>query len=141
MKTGIISLIGLFLFSCGTKKTTAISDKTALFEVIKQDEFGGATIQFYEIISEPNEFKLLLNDSELKNKVKAADIKTANFLLLNMGEKNSGGHFISIVSVEETATEIVVVVKENYPSGLATTVMTYPLTIVRINSKKPIRFQ
>ena len=141
MKKLLVPVFSLLLFSCGTKNVTENKEGFVLYEIIKQDEQGGASIQFYEVISESNEFKMLLNDKELKNKVTSSDIKTANFLLLNMGEKSSGGHFITLESVEETETEIIVDVKENYPSGMATSVMTYPLTVVKINSKKAIRFK
>ncbi|WP_291116850.1 protease complex subunit PrcB family protein [Flavobacterium sp. UBA6135] len=141
MKKILLPLVGLLLFSCSTKNKLENKEAFQLFEILKQDEQGGANIQFFEIITEPNEFKMLLNDKELRNKITSEDIKTSNFLLLNMGEKNSGGHFITLESVEETETEIIVAVKENYPSGMATSVMTYPLTVVKINSKKPIRFK
>ncbi|GGD24676.1 protease complex subunit PrcB family protein [Flavobacterium orientale] len=141
MKKILLPIVGLLLFSCSTKNKLENKEDSKLFEILKQDEQGGANIRFFEVITEPNEFKMLLNDKELKRKVAEEDIKTSNFLLLNMGEKSSGGHFLSLESVEETDTEIIVDVKENYPSGMATSVMTYPFMIVKINSKKTIRFK
>lgn len=129
-------LCSVVLFSCGTKTNT--TEKPPLYEILKQEEQGGANFRFFEVITEQKEFKMMLNDPDLKRKIKASDIYTCNFLLLNMGEKNSGGHYITIENVEETETDIIITIKENAPKGMATTVMSYPLTIVKINSKKNI---
>ncbi|RXR31271.1 protease complex subunit PrcB family protein [Flavobacterium piscinae] len=129
----------IILFSCSTQKNT--DEKPPLYEILKQSEQGGANFRFFEMITEQKEFKMLLNDKDLKNKIKPSDIYTSNFLLLNMGEKNSGGYSFSIENIEETDNDIIITIKENVPKGLATTVMTYPICIVKINSKKNIIIQ
>lgn len=131
-----IASVCLLLFSCSTQKNT--DDKPPLYEILKQKEIGGANFRFFEIITEQKEFKMLLNDPDLKNKIKSSDIYTSNFLLLNMGEKNSGGYSFLIENIEETENDIIITIKENAPQGMATTVMTYPISIVKINSKKNI---
>jgi len=131
--------VSIFLFSCGTQKP--ISDgEIILYEILKEDQFNGAKIKFYEIITESSEFKLLLNDGDLKNKIAAKDIVTSNFIIFNLGEKTSGGYSIKINNIEETEDSIVVSIEEETPKGMATTVMTYPMMVVKINSKKPIIF-
>lgn len=131
-----ITSVCLVLFSCSTQKAT--EEKPPLYEILKQQEQGGANFRFFEIITEQKEFKMLLNDPDLKKKIKPSDINTSNFLLLNMGEKNSGGYSFSIENIEETENDIIITIKEIAPKGMATTVMSYPLAIVRINSKKNI---
>lgn len=131
-----IATVCLVLFSCSTQKNT--DEKPPLYEILKQEEQGGANFRFFEIITEQKEFKMLLNDSDLKNKIKPSDINTSNFLLLNMGEKNSGGYSFSIENIEETENDIIITIKENDPKGMATMAITYPLSIVKINSKKNI---
>jgi hypothetical protein len=131
-----ITSVCLVLFSCSTQKVT--EEKPPLYEILKQQEQGGANFRFFEIITEQKEFKMLLNDPDLKKKIKPSDIYTSNFLLLNMGEKNSGGYSFSIENIEETENDIIITIKEIAPKGMATTVMSYPLAIVRINSKKNI---
>lgn len=135
-KVIILALFGIVLIACAPKPIA--SEKTELFEILKQEEFGGAKFKFFEIITESKEFKMILNDPDLKKKVKADDIYTCNFLLLNMGSQNSGGYSISVESVEELENDVIVTIKENAPTGMATTVMTNPMTIVKINSKKNI---
>lgn len=140
MKKVSFLICSLFLFSCGNKMYQT-GETSKLYEVLKISEYGGASIKFYEIVSESKEFKMLLNDPELKNKVKPSDIHTSNFLLLNMGEKNTGGYTTEIISAEETEDAIIIRVKENSPQGMATMAISYPLTVVKVNSKKPVVFQ
>lgn len=125
----------LVLFGCSVQKN---QDKPELFEILKQQEQGGASFRFYEIITEAKEFKMLLNDTDLKKKIKSDDIQTSNFILVNLGEKTSGGYSISVESIQETDTDIILTIKENSPTGMATTAMTYPMAVIRVNSKKNI---
>lgn len=130
--------VTIILFSCGTQKP--VKDEFQLYEILKEDQYNGAKIKFYEIISEPNEFKLLLNDPDLKRKVQSKDIVYSNFIVINLGEKNSGGYSAKVKNIEETEDSIVVTIEEETPDGMAATVMTYPMMVIKINSKKPIVF-
>ena len=138
MKKVIWVLAVFVLISCGgTKKT---SDSKGLYEILTEQSNGGGNIKFFEILSEPNEIKMLENDPLLKDKMKSSDISNSNYVILNMGEKNSGGYSIGIENVEETDKNIIITVKENNPSpdAMVTQVISYPYTVVRIHSKKEI---
>lgn len=138
MKKIILVLIAIVLASCsGTKKT---SDSKELYEVLTEQSDGGGNIKFFEILSEPNEIKMLENDPLLKDKMKQSDISNSNYVILNMGEKNSGGYSIGVEKVEETDKNIIITIKENNPSpdAMVTQVISYPYTVVRIHSKKEI---
>jgi hypothetical protein len=128
----------LVMASCGGSKTT--SAKKPLYEVLTQQEDGGGNIRFFEILSEQKEIIMLQNDEKLKKKIKPDDILSSNFLILNMGEKNTGGYSIGVEKVEETADKIIVTVKETEPApgSMVTQAITYPYAVVRINSKKDI---
>lgn len=128
----------LVLMSCSSSKTPTKS--TSLFEVLTQQPTGGANIQFYEILSEPREIAMLLNDDHLKKKVKLTDVKYSNFMVLNMGEKPTGGYKIGVANVEETDKNIIITVKETAPeaNAMVTQGFTTPYCIVKINSKKEI---
>jgi hypothetical protein len=137
----VISILAIFvLISCGAKKTTSA---TGLYEVLTTQSDGGGNIKFFEILTEPNEIKMLENDPLLASKVKNSDTNTSNYVILNMGEKNTSGYSIEVVKVEETDKNIVITVKENSPSPDTMTmqVISYPYTVVKINSKKPILIQ
>jgi hypothetical protein len=84
MKKISLSLLTLILVSCGATSTKNAGTKP-LFEVLTQQADGGASIRFFEILTEPNEIKMLQNDDKLKNKIHPNDIQTSNFIIFNMG--------------------------------------------------------
>lgn len=134
----VISVLAVFvLISCGAKKG---SDSKALYEVLTEQSDGGGNIKFFEILTEPNEIKMLENDPLLADKMKQADINNSNYVILNMGEKNTGGYSISVEKVEETDKNIIITVKEKGPAAdaMVMQVITYPYTVVRVHSKKDI---
>lgn len=142
MKKILISLFAVVLASCSSAsiKTT---DANKLYEVLTQQSNGGASIRFFEILSEPSEIKMLQNDDTLKHKVSALDVQNANFVILNMGEKTTGGYSIGIENVVETDSNIIITVKETNPDpgSMVTQAFTMPFCVVKINSKKPIIFK
>ena len=138
MKKISLSLLTLILFSCASSiKNTA---NKPLFEILTQQNDGGANIRFFEILTEPNEIKMLQNDAKLKNKISADDIQTSNFIVLNMGEKATAGYKIGIESAVETDKNIIITVKDTSPETgtIVGQVFTNPYCIVKVNSKKEI---
>jgi major membrane immunogen (membrane-anchored lipoprotein) len=137
-KAGLIILI-LLLASCSTSSIKSTATKP-LYEVLTQQTDGGASIRFFEILTEEKEIAMLMNDENLKNKIKTNDILTSNFVVLNMGEKTTGGYKIGIEKVEETDKSIIITIKETIPdpNSMVTQVISYPYSIVKINSKKEI---
>lgn len=141
MKKIALVFLTLILFSCGSANKTA--EKRPLYEVLTQQSDGGASIHFFEILSEPNEIKMLQGDEDLKSKIVPNDIQTSNFVILNMGQKTTGGYKIGIENVVETDKNIIITVKETIPEagGMVTQAFTNPFCVVRINSKKEIIFK
>ncbi len=137
----LVSVAVLFLFSC--KSTTNTNGKKVLYEVLLQQNDGGGNINFYEILTEAKEIKMLQNDKKLKGKISTDDLQQSNFVILNMGQKPTGGYAITVESVTETDKNIVIKVKEINPDSgaMLTQSITYPYTVVKINSKKPITVQ
>jgi hypothetical protein len=86
---------------------------------------------------------MLQGDENLKSKIGSNDIQTANFVILNMGQKTTGGYKIGIENVVETDKNIIITVKETIPEpgGMVTQAFTNPFCVVRINSKKEIIFK
>jgi len=141
MKKTALAFFTILMVSCSASKSD--SGKKPLYEILTQQNNGGASIRFFEILSEANEIKMLQGDENLKNKVKSGDIINSNFVILNLGEKSSGGHSIGVEKVEETADKIIITVKETHPQEgeMTTSVMSNPYTVVKINSKKEIVIQ
>ena len=140
-KAAIIFLL-VFMISCSS--SNKLTEPKQLIEILSTQEDGGATIRFFEILSEEREIKMLQNDELLKGKINAGDIKTSNFIILNMGEKTTLGYTISIQKVEETDTSIIIVTKDNEPKSKRVEekeVFYYPYTIVKVNSKKELIIQ
>lgn len=137
MKKVISVLVIFVLASCATKKATT---STALYEVLTEQTNGGGNIKFFEILTEPNEIKMLENDPLLADKMKHTDISNSNYVILNMGEKNTSGYSIGIENVEETDKNIIITIKENAPAqdAMLMQVISYPYTVVKIHSKKEI---
>lgn len=137
-KTGLL-LLTLILVSCGASSTKNSGTKP-LYEVLTQQTDGGASIRFFEILTEEKEIAMLQNDEKLRNKIHPNDIQTSNFIVLNMGEKTSGGYKISVESAVETDKNIIVTIKETSPepNTIATQEITTPYCVVKINSKKEI---
>lgn len=142
MKTLVASFIVVVLFSCSTTNTKN-KNSSSLFEVLTQQSNGGASIRFFEILSAPNEIAMLLNDDTLNKKVTAADVQNSNFVILNMGEKSSGGYSIGVENVVETDANIIVTVKEQVPEpgSMVIQSISSPFCVLKINSKKPILFK
>lgn len=136
-----IILLGLVftIFSCSSTKV--VDEPRALYKVLVSSDYGGAAFQFFEVISEKKEFNMLLGDDEIKKFVKPSDIETANFVLVNLGEKNSGGYKIDIKNVTELSDKIIVDIEEIKPDGMAIQAITNPYCVLKINSKKPIEFK
>ena len=139
MKKAVLFILALILVSCGASSSKT-SGKNVLYEVLTQQTDGGASIRFFEILSEENEIAMLQNDEKLKEKIKTNDIQTSNFIVLNMGEKTSGGYKIGIESVVETDKNIIITIKETSPQSgsMVTQEITTPYCVVKINSKKEI---
>jgi hypothetical protein len=133
-----ILVFSILFFSCSSNKNIPI--KRPLYEVLLTKDDGGANIKFYEIISEPNEINMLLGDPDLRKLVKKDDIKTCNYMILNLGPLPMGTYNSVFEKAEETATNIVIKVKEirTKPANEENQNTVYPYSIIRINSKKAI---
>jgi len=139
MKKSVLIFLALIIVSCGASSSKT-SGANSLYEILTQQSYGGASIRFFEILSEENEIAMLQNDEKLKDKIKPNDIQTSNFVVLNMGEKTSGGYKIGIESVVETDKNIIITIKETAPEmgSITTQEITTPYCVVKINSKKQI---
>ncbi len=139
MKKYSLILFAIILTSCTSTKKPL--ESKPLYDVLFGSDYGGGSFQFYEIISEENEFQMLLGDDMIKSYVKKEDIKSNNFILINMGEKPTAGFTIKVESIQELADKIIVTIKEIPPQEIATSVITKPCYVIKIKSKKTIEIK
>lgn len=141
MRKVIPALLVLFLASCSSTKAPVSKQ---LYEVLTTNNDGGANIKFYEILTEPKEIMMLLGDETLRKKISKDDTTNSSFIILNSGPTKETYNRIKVEKVIETATNIEVYVKDTQKSteqDLADENISYPYTIIKINSKKPIVFK
>jgi hypothetical protein len=136
-KIGIVTFLLIF-FSCGSTIPPLLSKP--MYDVLFGSDFGGASFQFYEIITEEIEFNMLLKDKIIKPYIKKEDITTCNFILVNIGEKQKNGYTIEVKIIEELSDKIVLTIKEVEPKGIPNE-STNPCFVVKIKSKKTIEIK
>jgi hypothetical protein len=136
-----IAIIVFFFvfFSCSSTKPPLTSG--IKYDVLTGSDYGGASFQFYEIISDETEFNILLKDDIIKPFVRKDDIKTCNFILVNMGEKQKEGYTLKVQKVEELLDKIRVTLEEIEPKENTVQVTTKPCYVIKIKSKKPIEIK
>lgn len=137
-KIVIVSLV-FMLFSCGSTKPPMLSKP--LYDLLFGSDYGGASFQFYEIITEEKEFNMLLKDKMIKPYVNKEDITTCNFILVNIGEKQQEGFTIEVNTIEELPDKMVVSIKEIAPKSTSIANTTNPCYVIKIKSKKPIEIK
>lgn len=139
MKKIVIISVMFILFSCGSTKPPMLSKP--LYDVLFGSDYGGASFQFYEIITEEKEFNMLLKDKMIKPYVNKEDITTCNFILVNIGEKQQEGYTIEVNNIEELPDKMVVSIKEIAPKSNAIANTTNPCYVIKIKSKKTIEIK
>ena len=133
IKKLVAILLVITLFSCSSSKPPMISEP--MYDVLFGSDYGGASFQFYEIVSDEREFNILLTDDMIKPYVKKEDIQTCNFILVNKREKKSGGYTLEVQKVEELADKVIVTLKEIEPKGVATMGVTKPCYVIKIKAE------
>ncbi|WP_300564579.1 protease complex subunit PrcB family protein [Flavobacterium sp.] len=131
----------LFLFACGgiPKEGLQGKDVSDQFEIIYQSNFNGVSEKSYHIIQNSEDYKaffILMKE----DKVPEVDFNKSNVLVLNMGEKNSGGYNVLPEKMIDDGKKLIMTIKEISPDKdqMVTMGMTSPVCIVKINSKKEI---
>lgn len=138
MKKLAFGIMILCAVACSSTKNTTGSKP--LYEVLTKQSTGGATIRFYEILTETKEIEMLKGDETIAQKISDSDLTNSTFVILNMGEQTTGGFRIDVDSVEETPDKIIITVKDITPESgaMVTQAFTYPYSVVKINSRKPV---
>lgn len=136
MKKALFLFLIITVSSCNSVKKPM--ESKVKYDVLVGGDYGGGSFRFYELITEENEFKMLLNDEIIKKYIKKDDIKTNNFILVNLGEKEKEGYSIKIQKVVESKDKITLTIKELEPKIKTIENQTKPYFIIKVKSKKAI---
>ncbi|WP_297514375.1 protease complex subunit PrcB family protein [Flavobacterium sp.] len=140
MKKSVVLFFSvLILTAC--KSTLPPESSYTAYDVLFSREYDGASFQFFEFITEESEYQMLLKDPIISPYLKPNDIQDNNFILVNLGEKPTGGWSIKVEKVKILKDKVEVVIREIAPKGMATTAITTPNFVLKIKSKKPIDLQ
>ncbi|MBE9490752.1 MAG: protease complex subunit PrcB family protein [Bacteroidetes bacterium] len=132
----------IFLFSsCSpgiNKKSRSISQDVIAFETIAQDEFGGMTDSKFIVIKDEATFievyRLIGKDRLPKVEMPTIDFEKETVIALFLGEKTSGGYFITVKQIVVISDKVNVAYKVTSPKpgDMVTTVMTQPYCIIKM---------
>ena len=141
------------LSSCNANKSTVKTATESNSQVIDFRELNTGTNSgfsektneaIYNQIEYNNAWERAFSKYFQKPKPQKIDFENKQLILVAMGERNSGGYKIRVKSVEESETNIIVIIEETKPgnSCLTTSVMTYPYQIIEIKKiPKKLIFQ
>ncbi|WP_310557307.1 protease complex subunit PrcB family protein [Flavobacterium sp.] len=130
----------LFLTSCGVlipnKDEKNISNA---FEVIYKSNFSGVPSKSYRVVRNNEDYRAFFI-SMGEDKIPDVDFVTHNVLILNFGQRKTGGYEVIPEKLIDDTTNLIMIVKEIYPKkgDMVTTAMSSPICIVKIKSKKDI---
>lgn len=133
----IIFLLILVLLSACNSIQKPLESRTK-YDVLVGGDYGGGAFRFYELITEENEFNMLLGDDIIKKYIRKEDIKSNNFIIINLGEKEKEGYSIKIQKVIESKDKITLTIKELEPKYNTLENRTKPYFIIKVKSKKAI---
>jgi hypothetical protein len=136
MKKYYFLILTLVLVACNAVKKPMESRQK--YDLLVSGDYGGGAFRFYELITEENEFKMLLSDDIIKKYIRKDDIKDNNFILINLGEKAKEGYTIKIKKVVESKDKITLTISEVEPKSATIETPTKPYFVLKVKSKKSI---
>jgi hypothetical protein len=137
----ILFLVSSIFLLTACKSTLPPESSYTAYDILFGRDYDGASFQFFEMITEESEYQMLLKDPIISPYLKPNDIQDNNFILVNLGEKPTGGWSIKVEKVKILKDKVEVVIREIPPKGMATTAITTPNFVLKIKSKKPIDLQ
>lgn len=134
-------LLLLSVMACGSNSLNKSEAKNSSdkFEVIYRSGYSGLPQKTYRVIRNNEDLRAFFISMK-EDKVPVVDFQTSNVLILNMGQKNTGGYDVYPEKMIDDGNTIIMVIKEVYPQkgDMVTTALTSPICVVKINSKKEI---
>lgn len=126
-----IAVVFMLLLGCGTVGT-AVEFAT----VAEGDHAAGITAKVNEVFTDQASFdvfwKLISAGTTPEPAAPAVDFTKDMVIAVSPGEMSSGGYTVEITKVTSDGKKLIVTVVVTKPTGFATTVMTQPYHIVKL---------
>ncbi len=148
MKT-ITLFLSLLILSCNAQKETTKSNnqqtvkkensnnQSTQIELLTKGSHGGYETEKYLVIKNQKELQTIYTKINMMRRpgipVPKIDFENEMVIALFMGQKNYGGHSISIKNIKENNNKTEIIVEETKPKGMATTVICQPFYFYKIN--------
>ncbi|TGD59448.1 protease complex subunit PrcB family protein [Flavobacterium humi] len=131
--------LGVMACGSGASNTSETKKSPNAFEVIYKSTYNGLPQKKYYVIDNNEDLKVLFSQMK-EDQVPAIDFKDSNVVVLNMGQKNTGGYDVYPEKILDEGNTIVLTIKEVSPGpgDMVTTALTNPVCVVKVNSKKEI---
>ncbi|MFD2603599.1 protease complex subunit PrcB family protein [Flavobacterium suzhouense] len=123
-------LMLMLLSSCSFKIVNNIQvDAAVVFEILKQDAYGGRDAKSNVVIKSHDELLALYKELGWSN-VPTVDFSQNNVVAIFMGQKNTGGYSVGVRKVTIEDNTAIINTTETKPEGMATMALTAPYCIV-----------
>ncbi|WP_107038503.1 protease complex subunit PrcB family protein [Brumimicrobium mesophilum] len=135
-------ILGFGLFSCEKKNTSPESNQISMHLIGQDNLYGGSSEGFIEenyVINDSITWNALKAQMDSKNDVtyrfneQHVDFSQWTVLVSIDEIKMSGGHAINYTNIVENNNNIAVTIDKSFPGGNATTVITQPYIVVKID--------
>ena len=149
MKNVIFLILTLIIVNSSCKSTSTTNTKQKLtpnqyVEILSgsHSNFEKKSFMAIESMEELDSIYSILNKTITpKHKIPKVNFDKEIVVGLFMGTKSSGGYAIKIDHIQSDGNFTAIFINETKPTGMATSVITQPFYLARINKPtKPIRF-
>lgn len=135
-------VFNLFLNCSSQKKSSVKVADAKMYQVIYKSFYTGAKNKSYRLLKNFEDYKSLLLSLPVV-KIQGVDFNSNNVLVLNIGSRESQVFRMIPEKVYEDNDKIIIVLKKEFPQKDLSKPKAefYPITIVKINSKKEVVLQ
>ena len=131
----------LFLVSCNSGKlpASATKNENEHYEVVYYNLYTGSPKKSFRLIKNFEDYKAVFLNLRV-SKIPRIDFETQNVLVCNVGENEKGLYAVQVEKVVEDSNKLIVVLRKmDFPKEMVNKkVNYYPITIVKIKSKKEV---
>ena len=131
------------MFACKSQNTASMaSENQPGYQILIKDSHSNISEPVLKEIQNEEELAQLMSQINSTRKpgfpYPEVDFTQHRIGFANLGQKNTGGYSVTIDRVEQEATQTRVFLKTTHPGMMATSVITTPFVLFRIDNDKPL---